>query len=316
MSKRGQETTSSEGSPMAKPKPMVPVKAKPVNLVLRSPWSARENLPQNLGYPVNPGSVAEGQGDHTSTRRHVRTTQNPEAERSLVRRQESAQSSDSWKQYDQEEASTLPVQGDVYGQQLQEQSFKHEVPEPSVHDEDLPFSTKEVGNSSRLLNILNGSIKDKCVDKENGHIFVNESSHSSWTELFGEIGGPQEYVLRGTSELVHITEKLILEHSEEILNVNTIDSASPSWTRSVLSHDQVIQWKKPKVRVYSDSDLCLGKMNDSRDGASCQSCTCGCRRGQIKERKCLPALRASASLTTARLHLIAQMKRSDQLRHR
>ena len=42
MSKRGQETTSSEGSPMAK--------AKPVNLVLRSPWSARENPPQDLGY--------------------------------------------------------------------------------------------------------------------------------------------------------------------------------------------------------------------------------------------------------------------------
>ena len=115
---------------------------------------------------------------------------------------------------------------------------------------------------------------------------------------------------------MHITENLILEHSEEILNVNTIDSASPSWMRSVFSHDQVIQWTIAKVLVYSDSVLCLGKMNDSRIGASRQSCTCGCRRGQIKERKCLPALIASASLTTARLHLIAQMKRSDQLRHR
>ena len=37
MSKRGQEATSSEGSPMAKPKPMVPAKTRPVNLVLRSP---------------------------------------------------------------------------------------------------------------------------------------------------------------------------------------------------------------------------------------------------------------------------------------
>ena len=54
MSKRGQELTSSEGSPMAKPEPMVPAKARPVNLVLRSPWSARENPPQDLGYPINP----------------------------------------------------------------------------------------------------------------------------------------------------------------------------------------------------------------------------------------------------------------------
>ena len=54
-----------------------------------------------------------------------------------------------------------------------------------------------------------------------------------------------------------------------------MDSASPSWMRSVFSHDQVIQWTKAKVLVYSDSVLCLGKMNDSRIGASCQSCTCG-----------------------------------------
>ena len=106
MSKRGQEATSNEGSPVAKPKPMVSAKAKPVNLVLHSPWSAREILPQDLGYLVNPRNDDEGQGDHTCTRRLVRTTQNPEVERSQVRRQENAQNSDSWKQCDQEEAST------------------------------------------------------------------------------------------------------------------------------------------------------------------------------------------------------------------
>ena len=62
-----------------------------------------------------------------------------------------------------------------------------------------------------------------------------------------------------------ITQKLILEHSEEILNVKTIESASFSWTRSVLSHDEVIQWAKAKVRVYSDSVLCLGKVIESSD---------------------------------------------------
>ena len=74
MSKRGEETTSS-----------------------RSPWSARENPQQDLEYSVNPVNDDEGQGDHTSTRRLVRTTQNPVVERSQVRRQENAQSSDSWK---------------------------------------------------------------------------------------------------------------------------------------------------------------------------------------------------------------------------
>ena len=83
----------------------MPAMARPVNLVLRSPWSARENPPQDLGYPVNPGNVDEGQGDHTSTRRLVRTTQNPDVERSQVRRQENAQNSDYWKHCDQEESS-------------------------------------------------------------------------------------------------------------------------------------------------------------------------------------------------------------------
>ena len=62
--------------------------------------------------------------------------------------------------------------------------------------------------------------------------------------------------------LFNITQKLMLKHSEESLNGNTIHSASPSWTRSL---DQVIQWTKAKVRGYSDSVLCLVRMNDSTD---------------------------------------------------
>ena len=65
--------------------------------------------------------------------------------------------------------------------------------------------------------------------------------------------------------LFHITQKLILKHSEEILNVKPLESSSPSWTRSVLSHDQAIKWTKATVRVYSDSVLCLGQMNESKE---------------------------------------------------
>ena len=53
----------------------------------------------------------------------------------------------------------------------------------------------------------------------------------------------------------------VWEHSEEILNVKIVESASLSWTRSVLCHDQLIQWTKARVCVYSDSVLCLGKMS-------------------------------------------------------
>ena len=55
MSKRGQEATSSEGSPTT----------RPVNIALRGPWSAREKPLQDLGYLANPENVDEGQGSHT-----------------------------------------------------------------------------------------------------------------------------------------------------------------------------------------------------------------------------------------------------------
>ena len=53
------------------------------------------SMAADLGYPVNPVNVDEGQGSHIGTRRLVRTTQNAEVERSQMRRQENAQNSDS-----------------------------------------------------------------------------------------------------------------------------------------------------------------------------------------------------------------------------
>ena len=52
------------------------------------------------------------------------------------------------------------------GSESKNKVSKHEVHEPSTHDEDLSFLSKEVGHCSRLLHIFNGSIKDKCADIE------------------------------------------------------------------------------------------------------------------------------------------------------
>ena len=48
MSKRGQEATSNEGSPMAKPRKAILAKARPINLVMRSPRS-KEGLFTKFG---------------------------------------------------------------------------------------------------------------------------------------------------------------------------------------------------------------------------------------------------------------------------
>ena len=56
-----------------------------------------------------------------------------------------------------------------------------------------------------------------------------------------------------------------MEHSEEILYVKWREYSSQSWTRSVLSHDQTINWAKAKVCVYADSVPCLRQMNESKE---------------------------------------------------
>ena len=50
----------------------------------------------------------------------------------------------------------------------------------------------------------------------------------------------------------NITQKFIKEHSEEFLNVKTLDYQSPSWTRSTLFNENVIKWAKAKVCVYAN----------------------------------------------------------------
>ena len=59
--------------------------------------------------------------------------------------------------------------------------------------------------------------------------------------------------------LFGITQKLVWDHHDEILNVTTIEWTAPPLVRCTFSHDQVIKWTKAKARVYSDSLLCLGK---------------------------------------------------------
>ena len=49
--------------------------------------------------------------------------------------------------------------------------------------------------------------------------------------------------------LFDITQRLLLEHEAEILNVSPTDWTARSWTRSTLTHDQGITWTKAKVRV-------------------------------------------------------------------
>ena len=125
------------------PKPTVPAKAGPINLVLHSPLSARENPSTDLGYPVNMANDDKGQGDLFRTMKLVQSTQNPESrtfsseatgECSKFRFLETVQSGGSFALYQDKETCS--------GSNSKNGISKYEVHEPSVHDKDLPFSAK------------------------------------------------------------------------------------------------------------------------------------------------------------------------------
>ena len=126
---------------------------------------------------------------------------------------------------------------------------------------------KDDGNYSRILNRFNGNIEENVLICG---MFIFSSLQAAihlGPNYLANLEAYKNTNFEDIQSLFNITQKLILEHSEEILNVHRLESASLSWTRSVLSHDQVIQWTKAKVLMYSDSVLCLVKMNDSK-GAS------------------------------------------------
>ena len=65
-------------------------------------------------------------------------------------------------------------------------------------------------------------------------------------------------------QMFDIFEKLISEQSDEIYGVKTINWEDSSWKYlSLIGDEQVISLLHTKVYVFSDSVLCLGKMNEN-----------------------------------------------------
>ena len=61
-----------------------------------------------------------------------------------------------------------------------------------------------------------------------------------------------------------ISEKLISEQSDEIFGMSTINWEHSSWKYlSLVGDEEVISLLHSKVYVFSDSVLCLGKMNEN-----------------------------------------------------
>ena len=65
-------------------------------------------------------------------------------------------------------------------------------------------------------------------------------------------------------QMFDISEKLITEQSDEIYGISTINWEDSSWKYlSLVGDEEVISLLHTKVYVFSDSVLCLGKMNEN-----------------------------------------------------
>ena len=65
-------------------------------------------------------------------------------------------------------------------------------------------------------------------------------------------------------QMFDISEKLITEQSDEIFGVKTINWEDSSWKYlSLIGDEQVISLRHTRVYIFSDSVLCLGKMNEN-----------------------------------------------------
>ena len=70
-------------------------------------------------------------------------------------------------------------------------------------------------------------------------------------------------------QMFDISEKLIVGQSDEIFGVPRINWEDPSWKQlSLVNDEEVISVSHAKVYVFSDSVLCLGKMNQNPESNS------------------------------------------------
>ena len=65
-------------------------------------------------------------------------------------------------------------------------------------------------------------------------------------------------------QMFDISEKLVSEQSDEIYGVKTINWEDSSWKYlSLIGDEEVINLQHTKVYVFSDSVLCIGKVNEN-----------------------------------------------------
>ena len=153
-----------------------------------------------------------------------------------------------------------------------------------VIDDDMDSDTATESNLSlrsrsflnrvndRLRKMLDRSPEDSMQDMVKRSMIwrMLMSSTVEASVLIGKNYSDNLHSIRNTrkylilKQMFEISEKLILEQSDEIFGVSQISWENSSWKQlSLVNDEEVISLSHAKVTVFSDSVLCLGKMNQN-----------------------------------------------------
>ena len=153
-----------------------------------------------------------------------------------------------------------------------------------VDDDDMDSNTEaesELSSGSRsFLHRVNDRVR-KMLDQSSKNATQHSNKHSLTCGMFmsstlqASVFMGKNYLeishsIKNTrndltmKQMFDMSEKLITEQSDEIYGVNTINWEDCSWKYlSLIGDEQVISVLHTKVHVFSDSVLCLGKMNEN-----------------------------------------------------
>ena len=134
---------------------------------------------------------------------------------------------------------------------LKSRSFLHRVNDRvrKMRDQSSKDATQDSNKHSSIWGVCVSSTSSVFMGKnysEKLHSIKNTGKNLTWKQMF------------------EISEKLIVGQSNEIYGVNTINWEDSSWKHlSLVGDEEVISLSHAKVYVFSDSVLCLGKMNQN-----------------------------------------------------
>ena len=110
--------------------------------------------------------------------------------------------------------------------------------------------TKEMEKVSNWCDVLSGILQGQRIDAESVTSMKAALHFGKGFATNSEIHVNTKF--ENIESVFDITQKLIQEQSEEILNVECLRHSSPSWERSMLANDQAIKWAKARVFVFAD----------------------------------------------------------------